>query len=190
MKKSLISSLKFFCLSEMKFLLRFNSFTWFLYTSSVIISLEFVFLNFRLTVGEDLLPLSVQKSPTLLVINVLLQTSFHNMSPCSLNNGSPRSCGHRRRRVTNRQAFSLGMMDMCSVCLVEHVFERGVIVIHILEEPLLGAVARSGTLSRTQRKSPWGRRRWAHNLWGGRTRHKTPSPCWRSTQCCHLSSWK
>ena len=71
MKKLLISSLKFFCLSAMKFfLLRVKSFTYFLYTSSVIISLEFVFLNLRLTVGEDLLFLSVQKSSNLCVFSV------------------------------------------------------------------------------------------------------------------------
>ena len=33
---------------------------------------------------------------------------------------------------------------------------------------------RSGTLCRTRRKSPWGRRRWAHNLWRGRTRQQSP----------------
>ena len=56
MKKLLISSLKFFSLSAVKFfLLRLNTFTKFSYTSSVIISLEFVFLNFRLPFGENLL---------------------------------------------------------------------------------------------------------------------------------------
>ena len=40
------------------------------YTSSVIISLEFVFLNLRLTFGEDLLFLSVLKSSNLCVSNV------------------------------------------------------------------------------------------------------------------------
>ena len=43
------------------FLLRLDRFTQFLHTSLVIISVEFVFSNLRLTVGEDLLPLSVQK---------------------------------------------------------------------------------------------------------------------------------
>ena len=42
----------------------------FSYTSSVITSLEFVFLNFRLTFGENLLFLSVQQSPNLCVSNV------------------------------------------------------------------------------------------------------------------------
>ena len=50
-----------------------------------------------------------------------------------------------------------------------------------------GTVARrtvvgSGTLWRTRRKSPWGRRRWAHNLWGGRSRQESPYPFRRSAQ--------
>ena len=62
MKKLLISSLKFFSLSAMKFfLLRFNNFTQFLNTSSVIIGLEFVFSNLCLAVSENLLSLSFQK---------------------------------------------------------------------------------------------------------------------------------
>ena len=131
MKKLLISSLKFFCLSAMKFFLqRFNSFTSFLYTSSVIIRLEFVVINLRLTVGEDLLPLSVQKSPNLCVFSFQLLTSCHNRSPCSFNNGSLRSFGHRRR-LTDRQAYSLGVIDMFSVCIIKHLLERGVIAIHI-----------------------------------------------------------
>ena len=138
MKKLLISSLKFFCLSAMKFfLLRFNNFTQFLYTSSVIISREFVFLNLRLTFGEDLVFLSVQKSSNLCVSNVQLLTICHNGSPCSLHNGSPRSFGHGRRRLTDRQAFSLGVIDMYSVCVMKHILECGVIVLHVLEEPLL-----------------------------------------------------
>ena len=51
-------------------LLRFNNFTQFLHTSSVNVGLEFVFLNLRLTVGEDLLFLSVQQSSHLCVSNV------------------------------------------------------------------------------------------------------------------------
>ena len=51
---------------------------------------------------------------------------------------SPRSFGHGRRRLTDRQAFSLGVIDMYSVCIVKHLLERGVVVIHILEEPVLG----------------------------------------------------
>ena len=109
-------------------------------TSSVTISLEFVFLNLRLTFGEDLLFLSVQKSPNLCVPSVQLVTTCHNRSPCSFHNGSPRSYGHGRRRLTDRQAFSLGVIDVYSVCVMKHLLERGVIVIHIIEEPLLRAL--------------------------------------------------
>ena len=60
MQKLLISLMNFFSLSAVKFfLLRFNNFTQISNTSSVIINLEFVFLNLRLTFGEDLLFLSV-----------------------------------------------------------------------------------------------------------------------------------
>ena len=138
MTKLLISLLKFFCLSAMKFfLLRFNNLTQFSYTSSVNISLEFVFLNLRLTFGEDLLFLSLQMSSNLCVFDVQLLTTCHNRSPWSLHNGSPRSFGHGRR-LTDRQAFSLGVTDVYSVSVMEHLLELGVIVIHILEELLLG----------------------------------------------------
>ena len=53
------------------FLLRLDRFIQFLYASSVIISLEFVFSNLRLRVSEDLLPLSVQESPNLFAFTVL-----------------------------------------------------------------------------------------------------------------------
>ena len=86
--------------------------------------------DLRLTVGEDLLPMSVQKSPNLCVFSVWFLTSFHN--------GLPRSIGHGRRRLTNRQAFSLGVIDLFSVCVEEHLTDCGTVAIHILEEPLLG----------------------------------------------------
>ena len=64
MNKLLISSMAFFCFSATKFFLQLDRFTHFLYTSSVIISKEFVFSNIRLTVGENLLHQSVQMSHT------------------------------------------------------------------------------------------------------------------------------
>ena len=122
-----------------------NNFIQFSYTSSVIISLEFVFRNLRLTFGEDLLFLSVQQSPSLCVFSVQLLTSFDNGLPRSLvaichhfDNGSLRSLGHGRRRLTDRQAFSLGVIDVYSMCVMKHLLERGFIVIHTLEKPLLG----------------------------------------------------
>ena len=89
-----------------------------------------MFPNVRLTIGEDLLPLTVQKSPNLCVFSVSFLTSFHN--------GLPRSIGHGRRRLTNRQAFSLGVIDLFSVCTEECLTDCGIVAIHVLEEPLLG----------------------------------------------------
>ena len=40
--------------------------------------------------------------------------------------------------MTNRQAFSLGVIDLFSVCFEEHLSDCGIIVIDVLEEPLLG----------------------------------------------------
>ena len=50
---------------------RLDNFIQLLNTSSVIIGLELVFSNLRLTVSEDLLPLSVQESPNLFAFRVL-----------------------------------------------------------------------------------------------------------------------
>ena len=58
------------------FILRLDRFIQFLYTSSVIISLEFVSPDLRLTVSEDLLPVSVQESPNLFAVRVLLSLNF------------------------------------------------------------------------------------------------------------------
>ena len=140
MKKLLISSLKFLCLSAMKFfLLRFNNFTYFLYTSSVIISLEFVFLNFRLTFGEKLLFLSVQQSSNLCVSNVQLLTTCHNKSSLfSRQRVSP--FVRTRTTTTDRQTSLLAGSDRHVLGVRYEAFPRvlWVIVIHILEEPLLG----------------------------------------------------
>ena len=50
----------------------------------------------------------------------------------------PRSLGHGRRRLTDRQAFSLGVKDVYPACVMKHLYERCVIVIHILKDTLLG----------------------------------------------------
>ena len=67
--------------SEVLLLLRFNNFTKFSYTSSVVVSLEIVFLNLRLTFGETLLFLSVQQSSNLCVCNIQLLTSWSESRP-------------------------------------------------------------------------------------------------------------
>ena len=74
------------------FLLRLDRVIQFLYTSSVIISLEFVFSNLCLTVSEDLLPLSVQESPNLFAFRVLSLNFVTLRVTCvTANNGFPRS---------------------------------------------------------------------------------------------------
>ena len=71
---------------------KFNNFTQSLYSSSVIISLEFVLSNLRLTVSEDLLPLSVQGSPNLFAFRVLSLNSVTLRVTCvTANNGFLRS---------------------------------------------------------------------------------------------------
>ena len=65
-----------------------------------------------------------------------LAPSYHGFCHC-FNNGLPRSIGHGRR-LANRQAFSLGVIDLISVCVKEHLTDCGIIVIHVLGEPLLG----------------------------------------------------
>ena len=72
MKKLVTLSASFVCLSTMNFFfLRLDRIIQFLYTSSVIIGLEFVLPNLRLTVSEDLPPLSFQESPDLFAFRVL-----------------------------------------------------------------------------------------------------------------------
>ena len=72
MKKLLILSTSFVRLSTMKFFfLRLDRFIQFLHTSLVVIGLEFVLSNLRLTVSEDLLPLSFQESHKLFASRVL-----------------------------------------------------------------------------------------------------------------------
>ena len=87
------------------------------------------------------------------------------------NNGLHRSIGHWRRRLTNRQAFSLGVIDLFSICVEEHLTElrhhrnprpRGTVA--------RGTVARSWTPDWTRRTSLWGSSPWAHNLCLRRTR--------------------
>ena len=86
-----------------------------------------MFLNFRLTFDENLLFLSVSTD----FESVHLQ---HLASHQLVQQVAP----FARTRTTNRQVFSLGVTDMYSVCFAKHIFERGVIEIHVLEEPMFG----------------------------------------------------
>ena len=69
MKKFMISSKLFVSLISTINIssLRLDNFIQLLNTSSVIIGLEFVLSNLRLTVSEDLFSLSFQKNPDLLI---------------------------------------------------------------------------------------------------------------------------
>ena len=95
-------------------------------------------------------------------MHVSFLTCFSNGLPRSIvafchcfNNGLPRSFGHWRRRLTNTQAFSLGVIELFSVCVKEHLTDCGIIVIDVLEEPLLGEPFRSWTPDWTRRTSLW-----------------------------------
>ena len=80
---------------------------------------------------------------------------------------------------------------MFSVCVIKHLLERGVIVIHILEEPLLGELLLGQGLCEGLDKS-------LHEVVvfglitcvGVGFVRRPPSPYWRSTQCYYVSSWK
>ena len=108
MKKLLISSKLFvFLMSTINFSsLRLDNFIQLLNTSSVIIGLEFVFSNLCLTISVNLLSLSFQNNPDLLIFWAATRIFFDvwdewiklitNKSPCSVTD---------RRRLTGRQTF-------------------------------------------------------------------------------------
>ena len=143
----MILSTAFLCLSTMQFfLLRLDRFSQFLYTSSVIISLQFVLLISAWKISDDLLSLSVQESPNLFAFRVLSLNfvTFYNGLPRSIvtfvtvHNGLPRSILRHWRRQTRWQAFSFGVIDLSSECVEEHLTDCGVVVIHVFGKPLLG----------------------------------------------------
>ena len=108
-------------------------------TSSVVVGLEFVSPDFRLTVDEDLLPLSVQRSPNLCVFRVLSLNFVTLRVTCvTANNGFPSSIGtHCRRRQTGRQAFSFRAIGSSSAHIGERLTDGDVVVVEVIKEPLL-----------------------------------------------------
>ena len=130
----MILSTSFFRLSTMKFFfLRLDRFIQFLYTSSVIISLEFVFSNLRLTVSENLLPLSVQESPNLFVFRVFV-SEFRDLA---------RDLCHGKQRVSpfyhdslttttdKRHAFFFRVIGSSSARIEERLTDSVVIVVEV-----------------------------------------------------------
>ena len=147
--------------------------------------MKFVSVNFCLALGKNSLFLSVQQSSNLCIL-----TTWLSRSPRSFSNRSPRSFGHRRR-LTDRQVFSLsdghvlGELHAAYPRVRRHRTRRP-------RETLAWSktAARSGALCRTRRRSPWSRRRWAHNLWGSRSRQWRPYPFWADcTGTLRASRW-
>ena len=131
-KKLLISSTKFFYLSAMNFfMLRFDRFTLFVYTSSVIFDTS----PDLPTIGDDFLPLLSKKNPNLCVFSVWFFRQWVSLISQQLVSPFFRT---RMTTLTNRQPFSLGRIDLFSVCIEEHLIHCGIIVIHVLDELLLG----------------------------------------------------
>ena len=97
---SLTSKTNFFFLWLYRFIQLFN-------TSSVLIGLEFVFLNLCLTVCENLLSLSTQEGPDLFILRVK-SLSFLSARHKSANNRFLRSIKTDSRRQTGRQPSSSG----------------------------------------------------------------------------------
>ena len=119
-------------LGTMKFfLLRLDRFTSFVCTSSVLISLEFVCSNLRLTISEDLLPLSVQESPDLFAF-IILSLNFLTLlvTYVTTNNKFHRSImTHWRRRQTGRQTFFFRVIDSSLVRVEQRLTDNGVVVV-------------------------------------------------------------
>ena len=136
----------------------------------------------RLTVGADLLPPSVQES-----WSVLVQYLPPDLFPQRVAPICP-----TWTTTTDQQTGLLAGSDRLVLgmhCRASHQLRN--VVIHVLEEPLLGAVARSWTLWGTGRKSPWRSSPWAQSLCRRRTRQLTPSPWLGSTGGYYYStSWK
>ena len=180
MKKLLISSKLFvFLMSTINFSsLRLDNFIQLLNTSSVIIGLEFVFSNLCLTISVNLLSLSFQNNPDLLIFWAATRIFFDvwdewikmitNKSPCSETD---------RRRLTGRQTFvkesdkrvygSLHLLapgwTVVKRALYRwcHASSRTVLARGFLDEQFSGL---------------WDAGRWAHDLWEGRTRQGCQGP--------------
>ena len=137
-----------------------------------------MFVNSCLALCKNLLFLFVEQYLYLCFLVSLLNGSHRSFSKKSL-----RSFGHWRRRQTDRQVFSLRVMDMYSVSFTQHVLECGVIVVGVLGKPLLGERQRGQELCVGLGVSLFevvgvG----LITLWGSRSRQESPYPFRRSAQ--------
>ena len=182
MKKLLILSASFVCLSTMNFFfLWLDRFIQLLNTSSVIIGLEFVFLNLCLTISENLFSLSLEESPNLFAFRVLslnVSNTRNVWIKCGANNGSPRSSMTDRRRQTGRQAFFFRVIGSSSARVrAPRRWWRHRSRSH------QGTAARSRTPGCIRQKPLWWSGRWAHNLWEERSRPGCQGPQRKCAGC-------
>ena len=181
MKKLLILSTAFFYLGTMKFfLLRLDRFTHFLYISSVIISLEFVFLISAwqsaricsLCGSKGVLTCSFSEF-CLWICDLLQRVApfYRDFCHCS-----QRVAPFYPETLTTTTDQTTGLL-VRSDRLVFGMRWRASDRLRHRRNPCLrgtvawGTVARLRTPDWTRRKSLWGSSPWAHNLWGRKTRH-------------------
>ena len=99
----------------------------------VIINSNLKFVDSCLTLNNNSLFLIVQQSSNLCTMTIWLSRPSRFFS-----NRSSRFFGHRRRRLTDKQVFSLRVMDMYFVSFTQHIHECDVIVFGVLGKTLIG----------------------------------------------------
>ena len=145
-----------------------------------------MFSNLCLTVSENVLHLSFQKNPYLLTF---WPVSLNFLNTWNLwvkwaNNGSHRSIMTDWRRQTGRQSFFLRVIGSSTARVRERLADGDVIVLEVRSRPRIPGCS--------VHKPPWCGRRWAHNLWEGRTWQRCQGPHWRKcTGICppHPGRW-
>ena len=156
------------------FFLRLDHFIQFLYTSSVVICLEFVFSNLCLTVSENLLSLSLQESPNLFVFRVLSLNFVTLRVTCvTATNGFPHSIMTDWLTTTDKTTGLLLQSDRLVFGTHWGASDRW--WCH-RSRSLQGTVARSRAPGWTRHKPLWWSGRWAHNLWEARSRPECQGP--------------
>ena len=172
MKKLLISSTAFFCLSTMNFfLLRLDRFIQFLYTAWVIISLEFVL---RISAWQSTRTCSLcrsRESKSVLFQNFVseFRDFLQRVAPFYLETVTTTTTNQTTGLLVRSDRLVFGMRQRASDRLRRRRNPR------LRRTIARGTVARSRTLDLTRRESLWGSSRWAHNWWRRSSFHWTPS---------------
>ena len=141
--------------------------------------------NLRLTISEDLLPLSVQNQSPDLFAFIVLSLNFLTLlvNYVTTNNKFHRSImTHWRRRQTRRQTIPPSrVIDSSSVRVEQRLTDNGVVVVQAFGEPLLGY----GLLIELDTSLCEEVVSWAHNLWRRTCSPGDPTP---QRQCAWLLS--